>query len=187
MTDEAALLQLIDRMRPSGTLIGRRRGIEVVRLEDESGARLVVAFRRRVFHELLPSIAGDHIIRVTGVTRLNDEVHRAQIAGEDGSIPLALELEQGRLIRDDPIDGMASIVAFGNDVEFFSDAQAFSRSRASLIDPEGRDDGGPPPMAAELGCHGRHGWDRSHSSRTACLVGPGRRCLRAAERDRPRF
>ncbi len=160
--DEDAFAQLVAAVLPAAASVGRGAGVEVVRWEDPSGARLVLTLTEEGVVGLLPSFAGTGGAVLRDVSRLNDDVHSASVVDDSGEqvTALAAEFEQGPLLSSEHAGGPASVVALGVDVAVFADEEAFSAANASLLDRESppseppahyRDKGWawPPRLAAE--------------------------------------
>ncbi len=127
----------------------------MVRWQDPSGARLVLAMRGNEVLDVLPSYAGTPGARLGNVWSANEEVTVADVLDQDGEqvTMLALELEQRRLLaeRGGPAGGVASVVALGVDVSVHADEDAFSLADASLMRKRGEDPGAAPPQFVSRG------------------------------------
>lgn len=147
------LAALVDSILATAVPLGRAGDTDVLRWQDDSGARLVVTFRNDELEQLLPSFAGTPGARLTGVHALNDELSHADVVDESGEqlTALALELEQRALLRGRTVSGRASIVALGSDVSVHADEAAFQASPASILGSPDEHAAEPPPMYAERG------------------------------------
>jgi hypothetical protein len=152
--NEADLNALIRAVRPNAVGFGHVAGIELLRWEDPSGARLVLGLQDGRVISLLPSFAAGHETRLAGVRRANDEVAIAAVVDDDGEqlTSLALELEQIRLLGDSSVDeALAAITFLGRRVTVHEDSDAFARSAASLLDPNAGPNEPPPTHYVEHG------------------------------------
>jgi hypothetical protein len=135
--------------------LGAVDGVTVLRWQDPSGARLVLAVRDRTVLDLLPSFAGEPGARLGRVGAANEAVAIADVVGEDGeqATVIAVELEQRRFltVAAGPVTGMASVVGLAVDVTVHAGADAFAASDASLLSPDGGEPGEPPAHVLERG------------------------------------
>jgi hypothetical protein len=147
VANEAELSALIRAVRPNAFGFGHVAGVELLRWEDPSGARLVLGLRDGQVVSLLPSFGSGHTTRLAGVRRANDDVAIAAVVDEDGEqlTSLALELEQIRLLADSSVDqSLAAITFLGRRVTVHEDSDAFAGSPESLLD-RNADPNEPPP------------------------------------------
>jgi hypothetical protein len=125
--------------------LGSAGGLDVLRWEDPSGARVVFGLDadRRVV-DLLPSFAGAPGVRLAECRPVGDDVVTGMVVDDEGeqTTSMAFELEQRRgLAADASWSGRAAVTAFANDVAFFADPSAFAASRWSLLDRDAEDAG----------------------------------------------
>ena len=131
----------------------RTGGIDVVRWQDPSGARLVIGLTRDgAVADLLPSFDGTLRTRLRDVRLVNDEVAIADVldAGGEQVTSMAVEIEQRRLLPAQPINADATVVALGGAVTVYTSDEEFRLSDDSLLDP-GSTDSEPPEHFAERG------------------------------------
>src|SRR5437660_1921742 len=131
--DVAALVQAV---APLGEVLGEAGGLKVVRWQDPSGTRLVMETIGDDDPDLVPSFAARTRVRLRGVQMLNDGVAMATVVDDEGQAltSVAVLIEQRRLIPwDQPIDGVASIVALGTAVSIHESPGDFGESDASLF------------------------------------------------------
>jgi hypothetical protein len=145
---EADLERLAERTLPHAVLLGSRRGRDVLRWEDASGARMVYTVRRGQLEDALPSLSGKPGARLQGATGRSGHVIQSAVVDEDGEQVTALvaALEEGPLLPG-PVDGDASIVALGTEITVHADDDAFALDPASLL---GAADAEPIPRPDEL-------------------------------------
>jgi hypothetical protein len=155
VADKTGLQRLMDGALADATHLGAVDGVTVLRWEDPSGARLVLAVRDRKVLDLLPSFAGEPGARLDRVGAANGAVAIADVVDEDGeqTTMIAVELEQRRFlaVAAGPVAGPASVVALGVDVTVHAGAEAFAASDASLLSTDGGDPGEPPAHVVERG------------------------------------
>ena len=135
---ETELNELVRAVRPTAVGIGHVAGVEVLRWEDPSGARLVLGLQDGQITSLLPSFAAEHTTRLARLRRANDSVAIAAVVDESGEqlTSLAFEPEQIGLLADDGVDAaLAAITFLGRRVTVHEDSDAFGRSADSLLDP----------------------------------------------------
>lgn len=153
--NSAELDELLDQLHPDLVPLGEAGGVEVLRWEDPSGARLILGVADGTLVDLLPSFAGRPGALLRDVQAANDEVARAAVVDESGEqlTALAVELEQRRLLANchGTVDGPASVIALGLAVSVHADEVAFAASDASLLDLEQSADSTPPPHFVENG------------------------------------
>jgi len=154
VADPDGLGALIDSIRVQTVTIGRKAGIEVVRWQDTSGARLVLGIADDGIHDLLPSLDSEIQTRLMTVRRANDDIATAAVVDEKGH-PLtsaAFEVEQNRLLPERPIEeASAAIVCLGRDMTIHATPKEFGESAASLLDPQADAASDPPERAAAHG------------------------------------
>ncbi len=155
-----AFADLVDRISPQAALIGAGSdGIELLRWEDPSGARLLLTRGKRGITRVTPSYAGERVVQLGDIHRESEEAAVADVL-EDGEMVtrLAVELEELPLLGDTKHAGAANIVALAPDAQFFPTSEAFAASDASRLstgDPGPRPDHydpdwvWPPRMADE--------------------------------------
>src|SRR5688572_12872699 len=110
---------LVAAIRPAAVRFGRIGGIEWLRWDDPSGARLVIGLENGVLVDFLPCFAADATTRLARVQNVNSEVTSADVVDDDGQQTTALtfELEQRRLLPDQPVESaLASFVFLGRNV-----------------------------------------------------------------------
>ncbi|MCU1428670.1 MAG: hypothetical protein JWL83_2670 [Actinomycetia bacterium] len=152
--DDSALNALVSAVLPRGVLVGRADGIDVVRWEDPSGARLVFALKDKRVIDFLPSLSSRPGARLASVRASNASVATAAVVDEDGEqlTSVAVELEQRQFLgRSADLNGPAAIIAFGRAVTVHESAEAFAAADDSLLDPDADRDAAPPPHYAERG------------------------------------
>jgi hypothetical protein len=154
VADEEALDRLLDRVLPDAVELGRWGGVQVLRWEDPSGARLVLGLRRRELVEFLPSFAGAPGIRLRRLRPAGDLVAVGDVVDDEGEqlSALAAGLEEYRALEAGavPEEGAASLVALGVGVRVHADPEAFAADDDSLLDAESARDE-PPPGFEERG------------------------------------
>ena len=154
MTSPAGLDSLVSSVLPDTVTIGDKAGIEVLRWQDSSGARLVLGTADGAVHDLLPSFDCEPRTKLKTVRRANDDVVTAAVVDSRGE-PLtsaAFELEQHRLLPDSPIDeASAAVVCLGRDMTIHASRRDFEESDASLLDPNSDTASDPPTSAAAHG------------------------------------
>jgi hypothetical protein len=155
VADRSDLRRLVSSALADARELGAVGGVSVLRWEDPSGARLVLAVRDREVLDLLPSFAGEPGARLGGVRAANDGVAIADVVDQDGeqAIMIAVELEQRRLlaVAAGPVAGLASVVALGVAVTVHADVGAFAASDASLLSIDAGEPGEPPAHVVERG------------------------------------
>jgi hypothetical protein len=145
---------LIDQILPEAGLLGTSGGNRILRWEDPSGTRLVLEVGDDGVVDLLPSFRSDSTVILGDLQAVNDDVVMASLLDEGGEqlTSASLALEQRRLLpRRRVAPARASLTALGVDVVVLPDADAFSASDASLLDPDGTP--GDVPEAYQ-----EHGW-----------------------------
>ena len=154
VADTAELTGLIRAVLPDAAVVGSGQGVELLRWEDPSGARLLLHRQEGQIRSVLPSYSGEPSTRVAAVHRANPTVAVADVTDERGEVVtrLALELEQMPLLTD-ALDGgaPAAITFLGRKVTVHPDAAAFGRSPDSLLDPNADPNRPPPAHVAERG------------------------------------
>ena len=139
-------------MLNDATPLGSRKGLDVLRWEDPSGARVTFELRDGVIDNFMPSFAGRWRTRLDNIRRLSRDVSGADVVDADGEqlTVLTLELEERALLADRVASADAAIIALGTNVEVFEDAAAFAASdSSSLGDP--RQSGDPPELVTAMG------------------------------------
>ncbi|HEV3364819.1 MAG TPA: hypothetical protein VG795_11910 [Acidimicrobiia bacterium] len=153
--DEEALGRLLNDVVPHAARLGHVDGVEVLRWDDPSGARLVLGLRGGEVVDLLPSFADEPTARLASIEFVSEEVATAAVLDDSDEqvTAMALDLEGWRLLRRSPPEGpaSASVVALGVDVAVFDDEAAFAASSASLLTPDDSGDEAPPPEYVERG------------------------------------
>ena len=160
--DGAELLSFVNQVIPFAERLGKAGGVDVVRWEDQSGARLVLGLTRGGdVADLLPSFAATPSARLAWIDYVSPEVASAAVVDDEGEQVTAftIEFELNRLLRKSPAvrEGIAGVTALGVEVEVFASEEAFAASPASLLDPDGEAgelpaediDGTPLRMAPE--------------------------------------
>jgi hypothetical protein len=152
VADEAALFELLDRIRPEFSLLGTSGGLQVFRWQDPSGARLVLGLRGDNVVEFVPSFAGRPGVNLRNLRMLNDAVLGADVVDDDGeqTTAIAFEVEQRRAAVG-TWSGRAAVTAFAPEAEFFADEETFAASPRSLMDPDADPDTEPPAAVTERG------------------------------------
>ena len=134
--DWGEVAELVQAIAPLGEVLGEAGGLKVVRWQDPSGTRLVMETIGDDDPDLVPSFAARTRVRLRGVQMLNDDVAMATVVDDEGQAltSVAVLIEQRRLIPwDQPIDGVASIVALGTSVSIHESPDDFGESDASLF------------------------------------------------------
>jgi hypothetical protein len=152
--DASEFSSLVKRALPRAVSFGRVGGIELLRWDDGSGARVVFGMREGQVVDFLPSFAADPTTRLADVKTRNGDVATASVVDEAGDqlTSLAFELEQNRLLPSSPVaTADASVVFLGRNITLHRDADAFGESPASLLDPAADADAAPPPHVVERG------------------------------------
>ena len=147
------LEDLLARVLPQTVPIGSAAGVDVLRWQDPSGARIVLGVAGSALTWFSPSYAGTPGARLENVVAVNDDVVTASVVDEDGEVVawLAAGLEQRLLLSPGvPASGSAAVVSLGVDVTAFPDADAYAASDASLVDPDS-EPGDPAPRYVENG------------------------------------
>jgi hypothetical protein len=148
------LRSLVSRVVLFAERIGKADGIDVVRWQDPSGARLVLGLSQGDVPDLLPSFAATPSARLASIDYVSPEVANAAVLDDEGEqvTAMTIEFEERRLLRKPPAvtDGIAGVTALGVAVEVFADEEAFAGSPASLVDPD-REAGEPPAHYVERG------------------------------------
>ncbi|MGC4943365.1 hypothetical protein [Kribbella sp. DT2] len=139
-----AFADLVERIGPQATPIARTDdGLELLRWEDPSGARLLLTRGKRGITRLTPSYAGQRTVRLGNVRRVGEEAAVADVVVDGDTVTrMAVELEELAVLGDTEHEGMASVIALAPDAEVFADAEAFATADASLL---GNGDSGPRP------------------------------------------
>jgi hypothetical protein len=160
-----AFADLVERIVPLAALVGiGDDGVELLRWEDPSGARLLLTRGKRGITRVTPSYAGERVVQLGDIHRESDEAAVADVlerqydtkagyttdaderglATEDGHTVtrLAVELEELPLLGDTKHAGAANIAALAPDAQFFANAEAFAASDASRLSTG---DPGPRP------------------------------------------
>ncbi|OZB82145.1 hypothetical protein [Microbacterium sp. 13-71-7] len=150
--DRTEFETVVGRLAARGYSLGAADGVEVVRWEDPSGARLVLGRRQGEYVDLLPSFAGSAGVNVARCRALSDEVVLADVVDADGEqiTTMAFELEQRRALVGG-WSGLAAVTAFGMETQFFADEDEFAASPKSLLDPDDGPDEPAPAHAVEYG------------------------------------
>lgn len=155
MATSRELGELVAAVLPHAVMLGHAGGVEVLRWQDSSGARLVLGVKDRQLADLLPSFAGTPGARLAGLAPLNDSVWHADVLDKAGDqvTAMAVELEQRRLLPAGAgtTTFPASVAALGVDVTVHADAGQFAASPASLLDPAAAPPGEPPAHYRERG------------------------------------
>jgi hypothetical protein len=155
MATSRELGELVSAVLPHAVLLGHGGGVDVLRWQDSSGARLVLGIKDGQLADLLPSFAGTAGARLAGLAALTDSVWHADVLGEAGDqvTAMAVELEQRRLLPASAGTAtfLASVTGLGVDVSVHADAGQFAASPASLLDPAGAPAGEPPAHYRERG------------------------------------
>ena len=154
VADVDELQSLVSRVVLFAERIGKVDGIDVMRWEDPSGARLVLGLSRDDVPDLLPSFSARPSARLAAIEYVSPEVANAAVVDDEGEqvTALAIEFEERRLLRKPPAvtDGIAGVTALGVAVEVFANEAAFAGSPASLVDPD-READEPPAHYVERG------------------------------------
>ncbi len=139
-----AFADLVERIGPQAALVGAGPdGIELLRWEDPSGARLLLTRGKRGITRVTPSYAGERVVQLGDIHRESDEAAVADVLENGDTVTrLAVELEELPLLGDAKHTGAANIVALAPDAQFFPNAEAFAASDASRLSS---DDPGPRP------------------------------------------
>jgi hypothetical protein len=136
VTASQDLGELLSAVLPQAVPLGSGGGVEVLRWQDPSGARLVVGHKNGKVADLVPSFAGTPGARLARLAPLNESVWSAEVLDETGEqvTAMAVELEQGRLLPDRAADGPfeASVVALGSDVSVHRDTARFAAEQPSM-------------------------------------------------------
>lgn len=151
---QAELSALVDAVLPSAVRLGQGAGVELLRWEDPSGARLVFVVDDGQVVSFLPSFASAASTRLAHVNRLNADVAIAAVVDDEGEqlTSVAFELEQIRLLPDHPVKSALAGVSFlGTRISVHLDSEAFGRSPESLLDPNADPDEPPPAHYVERG------------------------------------
>jgi len=145
VADGAAFRALIERLVQDAVLIGSRDGCDVLRWQDDCGARVGIGIVDGVIVDVVPSFAAPTGVATGQMTRLNDEIWRADVVDADGEVvtAMAVDLEERRLAGPGPRVGDLGVIAFGWGLAAFEDADAYGRDDASLLQAD--DAGSPPP------------------------------------------
>ena len=145
--DDEGLARLLARVVPQAAPLGSAAGIDVLRWQDPSGARIVLGIAGSALTWFMPSCAAPAGARLDDVVAVNEDVVTASAVDEAGEVVtrFAAGMEQHLLLpRGAPASGSAAVVSLGVDVTAFADADAYTASDASLLSP-GEDPGDPPP------------------------------------------
>jgi hypothetical protein len=132
------------------TQLGTVGRVKVLRWQDSSGVRLVLAVEGSEVVDLLPSYAAEPGANLADLRPANGEVAIAMVMDDNGEqvTSFAVELEQRQFLggATTPAAGRASVVALGVEVSVHADEEAFAASPASLLSPRDDDaDPAPPP------------------------------------------
>jgi hypothetical protein len=154
VSDTGELRSLIRGVMPHAEKLGEADGVDVMRWQDSSGARLILGVCGHDVPDLLPSFAATPSAKLASIDFVSADVAKAAVLDDENEqvTALAIEFEERRLLRRDPAitEGVAGITALGIAVEVFPSADAFAASPASLLRPEGAPTD-PPPHYGERG------------------------------------
>lgn len=154
VTGSDELRQVLDRVRPALRPAGTFGGVQVWRWADTSGATLILGVRDGELVDLLPTYVSSPGATFEHCQLLNESVASAAVVDDAGEqlTSMAFEPEQHRQLVEfgRPVGGRAGITALAQSVRVHADADAFSASPDSLLDPAG-DPGAPPPEYVERG------------------------------------
>jgi hypothetical protein len=145
-----AFADLVERIGPQAAVVrAGSDGIELLRWEDPSGARLILTRGKRGIIRVTPSYAGERVVHLGDVHRESDDAAVADVVADGETVTrLAVELEELPLLGDAKHAGAASIVALAPEAQFFPDGEAFAASDASRLSAG---DPGPRPDHYEPG------------------------------------
>ncbi|ARJ03884.1 hypothetical protein B5808_00515 [Cnuibacter physcomitrellae] len=139
----AELLTTVGRLAHSARPLGTADGVEVLRWEDPSGARLTFDRLRDRLVAFVPSFAGRPGVLLRNCRTVGTKVVVGDVLDSAGAqmTVMGFELEQRRaLATDEQWSGTAAVTGFARTAEFFDDRTAYSRSPYSLLDPATADD-----------------------------------------------
>ncbi|WP_432948136.1 hypothetical protein ACQPXM_12885 [Kribbella sp. CA-253562] len=130
-----AFADLVERIGPHAAVVGAGAdGVELLRWEDPSGARLLLTRGKRGIVRVTPSYGGERVVQLGDIQRESDEAAVADVVQDGETVTrLAVELEELPLLGDAKHAGAASIVALAPDAQFFRDRVAFAASDASRL------------------------------------------------------
>jgi hypothetical protein len=155
MATSRELGELVSAVLPHAVLLGHSGGVDVLRWQDSSGARLLLGVKDRRLADLLPSFAGTPGAYLARLAPLNDPVWHADVLDQAGDqvTAMAVELEQHRLLPASAGTATfrASVACLGVDVSVHADAGQFAASPASLLDPAADTASEPPAHYRERG------------------------------------
>jgi hypothetical protein len=182
---EEELMGLLDRVVLGAEVVAARRGLEIRRWEDASGARVTVGLRggNRV-EDLIPWLASEPGARLGPLSPAEDGVHVGDVLDGDGETAArgAFEVAQRpQLAGAGHPGGPAAIVALGTEMTVSDDADTFATSPASLLDPtaEPGEPGGDLRLAAEsfipLGLFGAEAGHAAEARLAAVVIASDRR------------
>lgn len=129
---------------------------ELRRWQDPSGARLILTLDEDgQVTDLLPSYAGQPGARLLSCQPANDHVCVAGVVDGSGeqvsTIAFAPEQQRQLMELGSPVSGDVAVTALGVDVTVHPDADSYSASDASLLEPAGST---PQEAPAEYVLHG---------------------------------
>jgi hypothetical protein len=149
------------------------RGVRVRRWEDGSGAAVVLGWRGGQLISFVPAFAATSEVRLANCHPVREPVVVSDVQERDGTpiTALAAELEQFRQLvaAGEPVDGMATIAAFGLQVRLYDDERAF------LAAPKGPDDATKPADFEPFGAFAEPAKAQAHARLTGTVVKAERR------------
>ena len=157
VSDHEDLGNLVEASLASAQPLARLAKGELRRWQDPSGARLVLTLDDDgQVVDLLPSFAADSGIHLLSCHPVNEHVSVAAVvdsAGEQiSSIAFAPEQQRQLMELGSPVSGEVAMIALAVDVTVHFDADSYSASDASLLEPAGSGPEEPPEEYV------RHGW-----------------------------
>jgi len=136
VADRGEFRELLEVALRTATPIGSHDGLQVLRWQDNSGARLILALRDGELEDVLPSFAGQPGALLQGVELVTADVASAAVVDDQGhqATALTFEPEQRALLRaGGPVDCPAAILALGVGVQVFADESAYHAADASIL------------------------------------------------------
>jgi hypothetical protein len=155
VADSRELDHLVEQASATARSAGTFDGVRVMRWQDPSGAALVLGWRAGQVADLLPTYASTAGGTVANCILVNESVAAAALVDADGDqlTEMAFEAEQYRQIKTlgQSIAGPARITALGVSVQVHADADTFTASPDSLLDPSADPVEQPPRHYVERG------------------------------------
>lgn len=143
-SDPDSYQALLLRAHRNSAVVAERDDIYLAQWQDADGARITFTITEDAVLAVTPSLSSEPGARLRALTHCGDQLWSAEVIDDAGEqvTALAADIEHSALIDPhQPPSGPTAVVALGVAVEVFADAEAFSRSPASLM---GDPDGEPP-------------------------------------------